>query len=988
MPAVLARYALLVVFFSFTIFFFAIFSDAAAQSKEFRPGEISGGAEASLLVPRAKDVFPFAPSPTRTMNPAGFIPGIGFPAYNFDDNIIEAGTMMIPPDPCGAAGPDRLIAVVNVGIECRDKAGNLIFRDSLRDLFSPLGPQTLGTVCFDPKVVFDHHHGRFVVVALERWFTSAGDPSNESRILVAVSNSPTPSTSSATDWYFMAIDSKMNIGGVDHWADYPGFEVDEEVVYISLTMFPFSGPGSFQRLWIIDKGLGGGFYAGGPAAWSVYDPVPPGFYHLTLMPALVFGPGGAGPGVGTYLVGYNSLTNGGPGAAEFVQVIRVDNPVFGATFTGEFVNVGELENVGGVYGFPAIPDAPQSGGPALIEVNDSRALDAVWRNNSLWITTTIRPNSANDPVNVNQATAHWFRLDTSAVPAPITLADQGNIGGEDIAPGTFTFFPAVAVNANNDAKFGFAASASSIFGGAYFAGRESTDPPGTVQPAFPVQVGLDYYLRTFGSPRNRWGDYSGAAVDPIDDLSFWIFNEYAEVRGTPTPTPPEDGRWGTAWKSCMVDGVPPPLDFGDIPDLPYPTFLASNGARHQIVPGVYLGASIDSEPDGQTSPPNAIGDDTNGADDEDGVLFQDIFIAGHTAAVTVTASQDGWLDIWFDWNNNGSLVNPGEHVYSGAVTAGSNVLAFTVPMTAPLGGFVFGRFRYNLSGPLGVAGLAPDGEVEDYMITTRPVDYGDAPAPYRTLLANAGARHVLTGATMYMGNTIDFEYDGQPHANAQGDDLGGGPGDDEDGVVFTTALDPTHPASVNITVTHAGFVNAWIDFNDDGIWDSGAERILYQIPVSPGVNSLGFSVPGTGGSAFTTFARFRYSTSSVLPPDGLAQNGEVEDYEVQILEDTVTPVDNNDTPERFALFDPMPNPFNPSTTLSFALPAASPVLLEVYDVRGQLVATLLDEKRTAGVHRVTWDGRDRSGQSVASGVYLCRIKAGTFTDTKRMVLIK
>ena len=237
----------------------------------------------------------------------------------------------------------------------------------------------------------------------------------------------------------------------------------------------------------------------------MYDPIPVGYYHMTLMPALVFGPGGAGPGVGTYLVGYSSLTNGGPGASEFVQVIRVDSPLAAPIFTGEFVNVGDLENVGGVYGFPAIPDAIQSGGPVLIEVNDSRALDAVWRNNSLWFTTTIKPNVGNDPVNANMATAHWFRLDTSAVPAPLTVADQGNIGGEDIAPVTRTFFPSVAVNANNDAKFGFAASAPSIFCSAFFAGRESTDPPGTVQAAVPVQVGLDYYVRTFGGGRNRWG---------------------------------------------------------------------------------------------------------------------------------------------------------------------------------------------------------------------------------------------------------------------------------------------------------------------------------------------------------------------------------------------------------------------------------------------------------------------------------------------------
>ena len=67
---------------------------------------------------------------------------------------------------------------------------------------------------------------------------------------------------------------------------------------------------------------------------------------------------------------------------------------------------------------------------------------------------------------------------------------------------------------------------------------------------------------------------------------------------------------------------------------------------------------------------------------------------------------------------------------------------------------------------------------------------------------------------------------------------------------------------------------------------------------------------------------------------------------------------------------------------------ASHVQLSVFNVRGELVTTVLDENRAAGVHRVSWDGHDNKGQPVALGVYLYRIKAGSFTDTKRMVLLK
>ena len=170
------------------------------------------------------------------------------------------------------------------------------------------------------------------------------------------------------------------------------------------------------------------------------------------------------------------------------------------------------------------------------------------------MTTTILPNSGPD---TGETTAHWFELNTTAAPVGlITLADQGNIGGEDIAANTTTFFPSVAVNSQGTAKFGFSASAPTIFAGAFVTGREAGDPPGTVQASMTVHAGEDFYVRTFGGPENRWGDYSGISLDPTDDNVFWVFNQFADDRGTILP-PGEDGRWGTAWAACVVAG---PLD--------------------------------------------------------------------------------------------------------------------------------------------------------------------------------------------------------------------------------------------------------------------------------------------------------------------------------------------------------------------------------------------------------------------------------------------
>jgi hypothetical protein len=83
-----------------------------------------------------------------------------------------------------------------------------------------------------------------------------------------------------------------------------------------------------------------------------------------------------------------------------------------------------------------------------------------------------------------------------------------------------------------------------------------------------------------------------------------------------------------------------------------------------------------------------------------------------------------------------------------------------------------------------------------------------------------------------------------------------------------------------------------------------------------------------------------------------------------------------------------PNPFASSTTIVYSLRARRPVSMRVYDIRGALVCEIVNEAVSAGVHRVTWDGRDAQGREVGSGVYFCRMQAGEFSETRRMVLLR
>jgi len=95
-----------------------------------------------------------------------------------------------------------------------------------------------------------------------------------------------------------------------------------------------------------------------------------------------------------------------------------------------------------------------------------------------------------------------------------------------------------------------------------------------------------------------------------------------------------------------------------------------------------------------------------------------------------------------------------------------------------------------------------------------------------------------------------------------------------------------------------------------------------------------------------------------------------------------------DIPKEFALNQNYPNPFNPSTTISFALPQNEQVKLEVYDILGNLVKTVVNQQMSAGTYTVVWNGFDQNGARVASGVYLYRLQAGSFSTVKKMLMLK
>ncbi|MBE0569982.1 MAG: T9SS type A sorting domain-containing protein [Ignavibacteriaceae bacterium] len=144
-------------------------------------------------------------------------------------------------------------------------------------------------------------------------------------------------------------------------------------------------------------------------------------------------------------------------------------------------------------------------------------------------------------------------------------------------------------------------------------------------------------------------------------------------------------------------------------------------------------------------------------------------------------------------------------------------------------------------------------------------------------------------------------------------------------------------------------------------------------------NSIGF-VPGFG----TTTEPKSYSFSDEDVTTG-TYNYRLKqiDFDGMFTYSNEIEVEVDFTPKEFVLYQNYPNPFNPSTVISYQLPLSSDVTLKVYDVLGNEVATLVNEEKQAGVYEVEFDG-----SSLASGMYLYKLQAGSFIETKKMILTK
>jgi hypothetical protein len=389
--------------------------------------------------------------------------------------------------------------MVNSSVAVFSKSGSNLFQMTLDDLWAPVNPP--GSP-FDPKCAYDHHAGRFILLALAR-----NSNTQQSSYLIAVSRNTDP----FGDWWIWNLDASVDGSTPStNWADYPQLGFDNNAgVYISSNQFSFLGGGDFQyaKLRVLRKselywvGFGGSIGWWDFWNWTNQD----GSQVFTWQPVLsVSSPNKE------YLVNTESRLSGNA-----ITLWELTNPAGTPSLTRK-ATIGI-----GSYSVP--PDAEQKDGGGLtkIDTGDCRLYNAVYGSNRIY---TAFPEAHNWGSGGTEAALRYVVINTNTNTAELDV----RFGSDNL----YYYYPAIHPDNDGNIYLVFSRSGVSEYAHVRYTGRLTSDT--VTQNSALLKAGVSAYQQLDSIGRNRWGDYSGIALDPSSG-SVWVAGEWAKA----------SNRWGT-----------------------------------------------------------------------------------------------------------------------------------------------------------------------------------------------------------------------------------------------------------------------------------------------------------------------------------------------------------------------------------------------------------------------------------------------------------
>jgi hypothetical protein len=393
-----------------------------------------------------------------------------------------------PPDPDLGVGPNHIVAVVNSSLAFFDKpSGRMSFQRTFGDFFTGLGATSF---IFDPKAFYDPLSRRFFVIACE---LESG--TSTSKMLLAVSDDADPNGT----WYRYRVDSKLTVGSTSYWLDYPGFGTSRDVVGFCGNMFGFT------------SGWAGNMY--------VLLPKAPLLTGAPVTGTIVHDPSSASVKIATVSDTPN-LYGLSVEAADRLRIQSITN----AGIQQTSVRVPAMR-----------PPQTSVTGPngLILDSLDGRLFNAHWRAGTLVTTHGV------SPLAETRTVSRWYDIRLNGWPSAGTTPTLGQSGQVSGPTGEFSHMPAIAKNRRNELALVFSRTNGNTPADLMITGRKASDATGTM--GVPIRVAST--PMGFARPsQNRWGDYFGLAVDPVDDTTFWGIGM----------TGRSDGNWTTTIFSFRV----------------------------------------------------------------------------------------------------------------------------------------------------------------------------------------------------------------------------------------------------------------------------------------------------------------------------------------------------------------------------------------------------------------------------------------------------